>query len=262
MFGTNPLRKQVLDDGTSLRVQSIWRTIQGEGPYSGAPAIFCRLAGCHFRCYFCDTDFESNYQNILPTPVIVEQVVAQSCGNIKLVVLTGGEPFRQNILPLCSGLADAGFHAQIETAGTFWAPGIGDLIELGVVSIVCSPKAGKVHPKIQFYCQHWKYIIREGEVAEDDGLPNVSTQTPGASVRIARPPRKTDTVWLQPCEEYDMNKFKLFPIATAPWRPDQVTTFKVRDQERSKRNMQLTAELAMKYGYRISLQLHKIIGLD
>ena len=60
MFGRNPTRGQVFDDGTSLTLQGLpWATIQGEGPYAGSPATFIRLWGCNLKCYFCDTDFES-----------------------------------------------------------------------------------------------------------------------------------------------------------------------------------------------------------
>ena len=41
-----------------LKVTSIFRTIQGEGPFAGYPAVFIRLAGCNFgdksdHCQFC-----------------------------------------------------------------------------------------------------------------------------------------------------------------------------------------------------------------
>lgn len=32
-------------DGSVLEVVNIWRTIQGEGPLVGTPAVFVRLAG-------------------------------------------------------------------------------------------------------------------------------------------------------------------------------------------------------------------------
>ena len=60
MFGTNPSRKQVLDDGQELWVQEVFYTLQGEGPFSGQPALFIRLAGCNLRCFWCDTEFESS----------------------------------------------------------------------------------------------------------------------------------------------------------------------------------------------------------
>ena len=60
MFGGNVARKQVLDDGQQLWVQEVFYTLQGEGPWTGHPSIFVRLAGCNLKCFWCDTDFESS----------------------------------------------------------------------------------------------------------------------------------------------------------------------------------------------------------
>ena len=115
MYGNNlaeiPLLKQ---EGRQLDVVEIFPTIQGEGPNSGLPATFVRLAGCHLRCYFCDTDFTSKR-----TTMTLGGIVSLIKSNTKLVVLTGGEPMRQNIVPLCSALAP-NHHVQIETSGSFW----------------------------------------------------------------------------------------------------------------------------------------------
>ena len=50
--------KPVLNEtGLSLQVNSIFYTIQGEGPFAGRPAIFIRLAGCNLQCPGCDTEY-------------------------------------------------------------------------------------------------------------------------------------------------------------------------------------------------------------
>jgi 7-carboxy-7-deazaguanine synthase len=52
----------------SYLFKEIFYSIQGEGFYSGRPAVFCRFAGCNLWsgkeadrekavCKFCDTDF-------------------------------------------------------------------------------------------------------------------------------------------------------------------------------------------------------------
>jgi len=54
MFGTNSITKPEYFEGKEeLLVKSVFRTIQGEGPYSGIPAIFVRLGKCNLRCWFC-----------------------------------------------------------------------------------------------------------------------------------------------------------------------------------------------------------------
>ena len=47
MFGNNPKRGYAKGDGTSLAVQEIFPTIQGEGPYADWHSVFIRLGGCN-----------------------------------------------------------------------------------------------------------------------------------------------------------------------------------------------------------------------
>lgn len=276
MFGTNVLRKQEKGtDGLKLFVQSTFSTIQGEGPFAGKPSIFLRLSGCNLRCTFCDTDFESKRTQQTVKEIIKEidlQAVAGKVFATKLVVITGGEPLIQNIRPLCAELVYIyGYDVQIETAGTVWVDGLEDLIRTGRVTLVCSPKTGSVHEMIQKWCMNWKYLIREGEVSLIDGLPEMSTQIEGKKQKIYRPiPTPQTTIWLQPCEEYDVvaEKINIDHLNSEHMRDiregelsDQKITSSVRNKEKSRRNVELAAAIAMKYNYRISVQLHKILGL-
>ncbi|MDE3061294.1 MAG: 7-carboxy-7-deazaguanine synthase QueE, partial [Pseudomonadota bacterium] len=132
MRGNNPIRPPVQDEGQSLAVKRIFPTLQGEGPYAGHPAVFVRLGGCNLACAFCDTDFEGFAT--LAVNEIIGEVKRLAEGARRLVVITGGEPLRQNIVPLCEALLTEGFKVQIETNGTLARP----LPEN--VEIVCSPK--------------------------------------------------------------------------------------------------------------------------
>ena len=42
-----------------LALSEIFYSIQGEGTWTGTPAVFVRLAGCNLACDFCDTDYAS-----------------------------------------------------------------------------------------------------------------------------------------------------------------------------------------------------------
>jgi len=270
MFGTNPLAKPIESDGQYLEVQAIFSTIQGEGPFAGKPAIFLRLAGCNLRCFFCDTDFESRRTTMALGEIRskVEMLATRDkVGRTNLVVVTGGEPLLQNIKPLCTILCGRGFHVQFETAGTVWVDGL-ERFASELVSIVCSPKTPKVHQMVALYCHHWKYLIRAGEVSLLDGLPVFSTQIQGKGADLFRSSRESDTIWLQPCEAYKVGyriKGTLGPRAVSgplvPQLEDQEVTSSVRDEEATRRNIRLCAELAMKYNYRVSLQLHKLLHL-
>jgi 7-carboxy-7-deazaguanine synthase len=260
MFGTNPIRERVISDGNVLEIQEIFDTIQGEGPYAGSPAVFVRLWGCNLRCFFCDTDFESNGTPQQTVDEIVKLVMALQGPRLRpLVVLTGGEPLRQNVLPLIRRLVKLGITVQIETAGTLWLNGLETYIERNQVDIVCSPKTPGINKLISEYCWHWKYIIRQGEneILPDDGLPMMSTQVQGQLQRIYRPDperhdpiardlddnyaeatpgRPQDTIWLQPCDEPNV-------------------------KGKNDKNLGLCISLARKFGYRLSLQQHKLLGL-
>lgn len=277
MFGTNPLTKKSEGSGHTLEVQSIFHTIQGEGPFSGRPAVFVRLAGCNLRCTFCDTDFESKRMTYHVHQLVQEISMAAMRNTDKkttLVVITGGEPMLQNLLPLIDYLTlnPYNFDVQIETAGTVWVAGIEKFINSGMLTLVCSPKTGRVHEKIEEYCYDWKYLIKEGEVNSADGLPNMSTQIPNKSLMLYRPNLRSakDNIWLQPCEAYKVDYKKvgwvndgtesLDHLDHQPLADQQVTSA-VRDEEQSRRNVILARDLAMKHNYRLSVQLHKILGL-
>lgn len=250
MFGQNEVMKQETSESEHFWVQEVFGTVQGEGPNAGEPAVFLRMAGCNMRCHFCDTDFESS--SWFPTiNDIFDKVSAVSDSMVvRLLVITGGEPFRQNVVPIVDAYLKANWTVQFETAGTLWLDDLPEAyIREGLVEIICSPKAAGVHPKILEHCSHWKYIIRDGEFSANDGLPIKSTQSEGRSATICRPPPGA-TVWLQPCEEYEN-------IIVRPGQPNHKRT----DVLRTKRNTQLCAELAMKHGYKVSLQLHKILEL-
>ena len=278
MFGTNVLRKQVDGDGTKLWVQSFFHTIQGEGPFGGRPAVFLRLSGCNLACYFCDTDFESKRRE-MTVEAIAKEIVSLSVGapesigkRTNLVVITGGEPLLQNITPLCLELCYK-YHleVQLETAGTVWQDGLERMIHSGMLTIVCSPKTGRVHTKIQEHCHDWKYLIKEGCVSPD-GLPSMSTQVEGKELKLYRPAaaRPYDVIWLQPCEVYKVNYKKvgfhndgtkaLDHLKGQPLA-DQEVTSSARDEAGTRRNIELCAKLAMQHNYRVSVQLHKILGL-
>ncbi|MBB0243031.1 4Fe-4S cluster-binding domain-containing protein [Streptomyces alkaliphilus] len=100
-------------------------TVQGEGPSTGVPACFIRLALCNLVCSPCDTPYtwdhtrydlrkEAPYQR-------VEELLAWALDQPEdLVVITGGEPLIQlaGLTELVKGLRAAGRAVEIETNGT------------------------------------------------------------------------------------------------------------------------------------------------
>jgi organic radical activating enzyme len=155
--------------------------------------------------------------------------------HISLCVITGGEPLLQDFLPLTRMLNANEIYVGVETAGSVYLPGLKQLFEFDLNYIVCSPKTARLNASLIPLIRAYKYICKAGELAEDDGLPMMSTQIEGLRQRLFRPPVGA-RIYLQPCDEND-------PIKNA-------------------RNQQACVEMCLKHGYRLSLQLHKICGLD
>ena len=245
MFGQNPIRQATVNP-EALAIESHFYTLQGEGPFSGVAALFIRLSGCNLACHFCDTQFEKNAENATPVEAIVNDILEQySLSQRKFVVITGGEPMRQDFSLLAEKLFASGTKLiQVETAGTLWLPSISSRVALGDIVLVCSPKTPKVHPMIGAVCHHWKYIITAGEVSMDDGLPNRGTHASNKDKKVIlyRPAPRTDQyaeqpiIWVSPCDAYD--------------------------PEQNKRNLQAAVNVALLFRHRLSLQVHKIAGLE
>lgn len=113
-----------------MRVNEIFYSVQGEGRFTGTPAIFIRLAGCNLRCGFCDTDHQP-YQDLAE-----EEIMRQIAGFPgSHVVITGGEPILQLTISFLNLLHNAGKFIQVETNGTIPVKGYRP-----IDWITCSPK--------------------------------------------------------------------------------------------------------------------------
>jgi len=99
----------------SLRLNEIFHSIQGESSRAGEPCIFIRLAGCHLRCAWCDTEYAFREGRRRTIDDILAEVLAIDC---PLVELTGGEPLLQKpVHDLERRLHDAGRTVLVETSG-------------------------------------------------------------------------------------------------------------------------------------------------
>ncbi len=229
------------DNGATLRVHSIFGpTVQGEGPLAGHPAVFIRLAGCNLQCPQCDTVYTGS--DLSRFPVMTQEIMARvrriHPGPV-LVVISGGEPFRQNITPLCHALLDEDYQVQIETNGTLAPPfgfPAGNLMQPGAW-VVVSPKAGKVHKQTAAIAVAWKYVLNADSYDPEDGLP-IRALDHTASPRVARPPED-------------------FPVGAIYLQPADV-----QDEELNAINTRAVVRSCMKHGYTVCLQLHKILQLE
>lgn len=113
----------------AYRVAEIFRSLQGEGFWTGTPAVFVRFSGCNLRCPFCDTAHASF--RTLSAEEILDEITAAGGG--PMVVLTGGEPGLQVDEKLINALHETGYRVHIETNGTVELP-------VGIDWVTLSPK--------------------------------------------------------------------------------------------------------------------------
>lgn len=238
--------KRVQGDGFTLAVNSVFHTIQGEGPFAGTPAVFVRLAGCNLQCPLCDTE----YTNRIDMPI--DELVTAAADAIpmwpagrlhdpkpyraptNLVVITGGEPMRQPIGRFIHKLLMQGYNVQVETNGSLYQPAVPYVHER--LTIVCSPKTGLVNRDLLPWIAAWKYVATADNIDPADGLPTHALEHPNGG-RLYRPPHgHTAPVYLQPVDEKNIQA----NIA----------------------NMHAVKEACLEHGHRLCLQLHKIIGVD
>lgn len=247
---------KINDNPEWIRIHSIWKTIQGEGPFVGCPALFIRLTGCNLQCPNCDTNYSSTngpmhvdmaLQVILSHLLTMNKVAGATPLQRmpRLIVITGGEPFRQAgtcrlINSLLTEFDDPrNINVQVETNGTLRP--MEELTLSKRLTVVVSPKNGAVDfnawggllfplPQI-----HWKYVGAAGNLDPDDGLP---TSVLGYSSRPSRPPAPAfflGNVYLQPEDS--------------------------KDATENKKNEVAVVESCQRFGYRFTPQLHKILGL-
>jgi organic radical activating enzyme len=216
-----------------LYVHSIFKTIQGEGPFCGERALFIRLWGCNLQCPGCDTEY-TRHKVAFSAPALVSAVKhAWDWPQGALIVLTGGEPFRQNIGPAIRALLDAGYRVQIETNGILWCDTLPGCFDKRL-SIVCAPKTKKIHEEVYRRALAFKYVVSAGDVNPDDGLPNRALRHKAAP-HVARP-RPGALVYVQPMDEQDETLNAL--------------------------NLEAAVKSTMEHGYRLQLQIHKIIDME
>lgn len=224
-----PVAAQYAEDG-SLHIHSEFPTIQGEGPFCGERALFFRLWACNLQCPGCDTEYTADKRHVTAA-YMAKRAEEMGWAPGDLVVITGGEPMRQNIGPAVSQLLAAGFRVQIETNGVLAAPDL----PWGNPNffVVCSPKTSVICAEVHEHACAFKYVLRAGQVAPD-GLPTVALGH-RATPYVARP-RPGAKVYVQPMDESDAAANAL--------------------------NLNAAISSAMRHGYTLQIQVHKAINME
>lgn len=231
-----PLGVDRSTDG-SVFVHSVFNTIQGEGPFAGQAATFVRLFGCNLQCPGCDTDYTS-FKDHAEVYALLDHINDYG-RRPQLVVITGGEPFRQNISAIVRALLYDNAvmrRVQVETNGVFY-PGDDFPWRHPRVVVVCSPKTPKIHPETAVRVHAYKYVLSHDSIATD-GLPEMALAHPlGTFSRVARPPEGWEgPVYLQPMD--------------------------AQDPDTNQRNIQACVDSVLQHRrYILGVQLHKLVDL-
>ena len=227
------------------KVNEIFYTLQGEGAHSGIPAVFVRFSGCNLRCPWCDTEFTSF------TPMTAEEIVATALSlydipneRRRMLVLTGGEPSLQVDEPLIAALHAAGFYICIETNGSRPLPA-------GIDWITCSPKKAYSHPSLKG---------REKSsfpLGEDRGEACHLALRKVNEVKVVFTGEYDPDIWR---EHLEAEHWLLQPLRfTGEWLLEHGV-----DEWEDDRNDNLadTVQYILTHPFwRLSVQLHKIVGL-
>ena len=118
-----------------------FKSIQGEGYFTGVPMAFIRFAGCSVGkkvCSYCDTDFD-RIDEAKGGGKFTQANLADWVGDYNHVCLTGGEPLDRDIAGLINYLDDHKRTIHIETSGTVRNREVTDMRR---VWLTVSPKPG------------------------------------------------------------------------------------------------------------------------
>ena len=111
---------------SSLKLNEVFYSIQGEGIYQGEPTIFIRVQGCNLKCTFCDTKYATEGKALRSVePVDLARELQRDYGLYnKHICITGGEPLLQDskVFSLLAFLSTYNCKVSIETNGSLIPP--------------------------------------------------------------------------------------------------------------------------------------------
>lgn len=151
----------------TLKIISIFKSVDGEAYHAGRPTIFLRTWGCNLRCaYPCDTreswDMET-YEKLYDHPLMelapgeARRQIQELARGIHHVTITGGEPLLPENVPwmqeLCNLLLSDGFIIDIETNG---AASLADMAKWRSAL----PSPARVHFIMDWKCSGSKMLLK------------------------------------------------------------------------------------------------------
>ena len=233
-----------------IAITSVFYTIQGEGPFTGKPAVFVRLAGCNRGnkkdCPWCDTRFMIDAARWVAPAELAKEVLSKIPSGVSLAILvvTGGEPSLQpNVVALLKDQLLVRMMKQIESNGDYALP-----LPPSVVLVV-SPKIGhkqerysRLKQKIFEDIDYLKFVVSADENSPYHNLPDW--------VNDFDAPR----VYVSPCTVY--KRVVREREVACMWDPTLV------DHQATSANYKYAARLCMEHGYTLSMQTHLFAAVE
>lgn len=99
-----------------MKLCEVYKSIIGEGSYSGKLGVIVRLTGCNLRCSWCDTQYAYEEGNDVTVDALLERIESY---NLDRVLITGGEPLIQDdVYLLMEELGSSNKKLILETNGS------------------------------------------------------------------------------------------------------------------------------------------------
>ena len=124
---------------STLRINEIFYSIQGESSRIGMPTVFVRLTGCPMRCSYCDTAYAFHDGQQKEIEEIIQEIKKF---DTNYVTVTGGEPLAQkNCIDLMNQLCELGYQVSLETGGALDIKGVHAKVK--IILDVKTPKSNE-----------------------------------------------------------------------------------------------------------------------
>lgn len=261
---------------THLWVSAIFKTIQGEAPLAGYPAVFLRLSGCNRgaktdACIFCDTQFSPEKGSPRAIPELIEELrdMTQDMTS-PLLVITGGEPLLQAtaLYPFIEQITEAAIFPliQFETNGDlFKTTPAKDLFLLIEEINEDAFEEGEILPDVMPI----NFVISPKRTIKEpaNGAFIETAEEPGFFVRLLISADPASTYYTIPqfmIDDWPSECFWLSPMTEYKRQPTDDEIVKIEDDidiEATRRNITRAIQLANMFGYKVSLQAHSYIGI-
>jgi 7-carboxy-7-deazaguanine synthase len=114
------MQQKITPDTIKTRLSEIFTSIEGEGILFGTKTMFVRLAGCPFKCHWCDTPYALPMDSGIDYSVEdVKEIISKSLlPNTYKINFTGGEPLVQYeaVIELAKFVSQKGLRVYLESS--------------------------------------------------------------------------------------------------------------------------------------------------